>query len=219
MVAINSANVSFTVSATDNVDPSPAIVCSHLSGSSFNFGTTIVTCTATDSESNDTTGTFNVVVRDTIKPTLVITLDDTALNIGDTALVTFTFSEAPVGFDNADVTVENGTIDTIAGSGTVYTATLTPTAGVEDATNKITVGTDWSDANTPTGNAPVGSTESTNYEIDTLAPVAPAISSPTNNANLSINTFTTDGTCETSATVTITNAELQDSPKVITCIG
>lgn len=114
-------------------------------------------------------------MEDTIDPTLVITLDDTALNVGDTALVTFTFSEAPVGFDNADVTVENGTIDTLAGSGTVYTATLTPTVSIEDTTNKITVGTDWSDANTPIGNAPAGSTDSPNYEIDTLAPIQSSV--------------------------------------------
>ena len=59
----------------------PAIVCSHLTGDTFNFGTTIVTCTATDSEGNDTTDDFNVIVEDTIAPTLVITLDDTALNV------------------------------------------------------------------------------------------------------------------------------------------
>lgn len=196
----------------------PAIVCSNLTGDTFSFGTTIVTCTATDSEGNDTTDDFNVIVEDTIDPTLVITLDDTALNIGDTALVTFTFSETPVGFDNADVTVENGTIDTITGSGTVYTATLTPTAGVEDTTNKITVGTDWSDANTPTGNAPAGATDSPNYEMDTLAPLAPVVSSPTNNQNLSINTFTADGVCETGATVSISNTELQDNPKTFVCV-
>ena len=74
------------------------------------------------------------------------------------------------------MTVENGTIDTIAGSGTVYTATLTPTGGVEDTTNKITVGTDWSDANTPIGNAPAGSTDSPNYEIDTLSPIQNPVS-------------------------------------------
>lgn len=219
VVAISSANVSYVVSATDNVDLSPAIVCSHLSGSSFNFGTTIVTCTATDSESNDTTGTFNVVVQDTVKPTLVITLDDTALNIGDTALVTFTFSEAPVGFDNVDVTVENGTIDTIAGSGTVYTATLTPTAGIEDTTNKITVGTDWSDANTPTGNAPVGSTDSSNYEIDTLAPLAPVVVTPSADAPIIHSISTATGTCETGATISISNVNLVTNPTTTTCSG
>lgn len=179
-VAPSSATATFSVSATDNVDTfgapvtsgsAPAIVCSHLSGDTFSFGTTIVTCTATDSEGNDTTDDFNVVVEDTTGPTLIITLDDTDLNVGDTALVTFTFSEAPIGFDNADVSAENGTLDTITGSGTVYTATFTPTTDVEDATNVITVGTDWSDANTPTGNVPTSSTVSTNYTIDTATPI------------------------------------------------
>jgi hypothetical protein len=206
-VAPASAVSTFTVSATDNVDTfwapvtsgsAPAIVCSHLSGDTFNFGTTLVTCTATDSEGNDTTDDFNVIVKDTIAPTVVITLDDTVLNIGDTALVTFTFSEVPVGFDNADVTVENGTIDAITGSGTVYTATLTPTAGVEDTTNKITVGTDWSDANTPTGNAPAGATDSPNYEMDTLAPVQSSVVVTPLNGSVSVSLTTHEN-----ATVTL----------------
>lgn len=58
-VAASSATATFSVSATDNVDTfgapvtsgsAPAIVCSHLSGDTFNFGTTMVTCTATDTE-------------------------------------------------------------------------------------------------------------------------------------------------------------------------
>lgn len=89
-VAPASAPAIFTVSATDNVDTfgapvtsgaAPAIVCSHLTGDTFIFGTTIVVCTATDSEGNDTTDDFNVIVEDTIEPTLAITLDDTALNV------------------------------------------------------------------------------------------------------------------------------------------
>ena len=55
--------------------------------------------------------------------------------------------------------------------------------------------------------------------VDTTPPSAPSISSPTNNQNLSINTFTTDGTCETGANVTISNIQLQDSPKNIACVN
>ena len=39
-----------------------------------------------------------------------MSIDDAALNIGDDALVTITFSEAVTGFTNADVTAENGTL-------------------------------------------------------------------------------------------------------------
>ena len=104
---------------------------------------------------------------DTVRPTVAIVLDDVALNIGDSALVTFTFSEAPTGFANADVSTPNGTLSTIAGGPLVFTATLTPNASVEDATNLISVGTVWTD---PAGNAPAGATVSDNYTIDTLKP-------------------------------------------------
>ena len=81
--------------------------------------------------------------------------------------MTFTFSEEPIGFNDADVTMANGSLSDISGSGTTYTATFTPTAGVTDATNVVTVGTDWTDA---ADNAPAASTESDNYTIDTTAP-------------------------------------------------
>jgi len=52
--------VSFSVTATDDCDPSPTIVCVPASGSIFPVGTTTVTCTATDSSGNEATCAFNV---------------------------------------------------------------------------------------------------------------------------------------------------------------
>lgn len=57
------ATVLYAVSATDNADPNPAIVCQPPSGSSFPIGTTIVTCTATDASGNSTTKSFEVVLK------------------------------------------------------------------------------------------------------------------------------------------------------------
>jgi hypothetical protein len=58
------AAVGYTVTATDNIDPSPAIDCSPASGSLFPLGATTVTCTARDAAGNTTdpvTFTVNVV--------------------------------------------------------------------------------------------------------------------------------------------------------------
>src|SRR3990172_1089140 len=106
---------------------------------------------------------------DVTAPTVAITLSDYALKIADTATVTFTFSEAPVGFAEADVTAPNGSLSSfgVTGDPLVYTAIFTPTASVTDATNVITVGTGWTDA---AGNPPAGSTNSDNYAVDTVAP-------------------------------------------------
>jgi hypothetical protein len=55
--------VSFTVTAEDDLDPSPDVVCTPPSGSFFPRGTTIVTCTATDASGNESTCEFPVTVQ------------------------------------------------------------------------------------------------------------------------------------------------------------
>ncbi len=117
-----------------------------------------------------TTDSANYTV-DTVRPTVAITFSDTVLNAYDTPTVTFTFSEAVQGFTAADVTVENGSIGAVSTTDNiVFTATLTPNAGVEDATNKVTVGTGFADMADATGNAPAAATDSGNFTIDTLIP-------------------------------------------------
>jgi hypothetical protein len=60
--------VNFTVTASDNLDPTPSVVCVPPSGSVFPRGTTIVTCTATDESGNQSVCMFPVVVAPTIRP-------------------------------------------------------------------------------------------------------------------------------------------------------
>jgi hypothetical protein len=57
------ARVTYSVSATDNVDPQPSVNCRPPSGSTFRIGTTTVTCTATDNADNTATKAFPVVVK------------------------------------------------------------------------------------------------------------------------------------------------------------
>jgi hypothetical protein len=65
------AVVSWTIAATDNVDPSPTINCTPSSGSTFPFGTTPVSCTASDDAGNTSAPvSFNVSVVDTTPPVL-----------------------------------------------------------------------------------------------------------------------------------------------------
>lgn len=55
--------VIFSVTAADDCDPSPTVVCVPSSGSMFSVGTTLVTCTATDTAGNESTCQFPVIVR------------------------------------------------------------------------------------------------------------------------------------------------------------
>jgi HYR domain len=51
-------------SAADAVDPAPSVSCSPQSGSTFRFGTTTVTCSATDASGNESTpDEFDVIVQ------------------------------------------------------------------------------------------------------------------------------------------------------------
>jgi Zn-dependent metalloprotease len=61
----------FTVTATDNYDTNVAVTCTPSSGSIFPFGTTTVTCTATDDCLNTSTCSFQVTaVRDVFAPAI-----------------------------------------------------------------------------------------------------------------------------------------------------
>ncbi|MEI7782973.1 MAG: Ig-like domain-containing protein [Betaproteobacteria bacterium] len=80
------------------------------------------------------------VAPDTLAPTLTITSDKTSLKAGDTATITFSFSEDPgASFSASDVRASGGTLGAISGSGLVRTATFTPKAKLTGETS-ITVG-------------------------------------------------------------------------------
>ncbi|MHC5351540.1 Ig-like domain-containing protein [Metapseudomonas furukawaii] len=109
---------------------------------------------------------------DTLRPTLVsIDVDDTVLSVGETATVTLVFSEAVTGLDAGDFTVQNGALSNFSSSdgGVTWTATLTPSAGVADPSNVLTLdNTGYLDA---AGNTGSGTSDSANYQVDTEAPV------------------------------------------------
>jgi hypothetical protein len=85
------ANVFFTVTAFSFVDPppEPTPVCNHNSGDLFPLGTTIVSCSATDSFGTST-ATFPVVVTDTVAPVLHLPADIVTTNPVVTYTVTAT---------------------------------------------------------------------------------------------------------------------------------
>jgi probable HAF family extracellular repeat protein len=64
------ATVSYDASATDNVDPTPVVVCNPASGAVLPVGNTTVACTATDASGNHASASFVVHVVDTTGPTV-----------------------------------------------------------------------------------------------------------------------------------------------------
>jgi len=151
---------------------------------------------------------------DTQRPVLAsaITISDTAFKIGDTATVTFSFTEAVSGFTTADVTVPNGSLSNLSSSdgGITWTATLTPSASTSDATNVLTL--DYTGVTDVAGNAGSGTTDSGNYAIDTVRPTGSVVLSdsaliPGDTALVTI-TFSEAVTGFTNADLLITNGTL-----------
>ncbi|MCW8166917.1 hypothetical protein D8B21_18975, partial [Verminephrobacter aporrectodeae subsp. tuberculatae] len=110
---------------------------------------------------------YSVDTRDTIAPTATITLDNSALTQGQTATVTIRFSEPVNGFDLSDIDLSNanGTLSPFrhGEDRTVWTTTFTPTAGVVDSTNTISL--DLTRVTDDAGNAGVGRAISANYSV------------------------------------------------------
>ncbi len=110
---------------------------------------------------------FNI---DRAPPTVTITVADTSLTAGETSPVSFVFSEAVNQVPPANLTVANGTLSSLTTSNNItWTSTLTPTAGISDPTNVITL--DTSGSSDPAGNPGVGIATSNNYAIDTSLPI------------------------------------------------
>ncbi|MHB2245404.1 Ig-like domain-containing protein [Pseudomonas fitomaticsae] len=158
-----------------------------------------------------TTSSVNYAI-DTARPTVTIVMSDTALKIGDTSLVTFTFSEAVTGFTNADLTIANGTLSAVSSSdgGITWTGTFTPTASITDTTNLISL--DNTGIADLAGNAGSGTSDSANYVIDTVRPTATIVVADSNLAvgetSLVTITFSEAVSGFTTADLTVANGTL-----------
>ncbi|WPN58205.1 Ig-like domain-containing protein [Pseudomonas sp. P9_31] len=175
---------------------------------------TLANTGVTDVAGNTGSGTTNSgnYTIDTVLPTATIVVADNALKIGETSLVTITFSEAVTGFTNADLTIANGTLTSVSSGdgGITWTATFTPTASITDATNLITL--DNSGVQNGSGNAGSGTTDSNNYAIDTVRPTATIVVADTalriGETSLVTITFSEAVSSFTNADLTIANGTL-----------
>jgi Ca2+-binding RTX toxin-like protein len=171
-------NVRITDSASVYIDTTATVLADHtwatptIDVSTLANGTLHITADVTDLAGNPAAQAHVDATLDNVHPTVAIGISDTQLKDGDTATVTFTFSENVTGFNLSDVTSESGTLSGFSGSGSVYTATLTPSASTVDATNVIHVGTGLIDI---AGNSPVLGTDSGNYTVDTIHPTISSI--------------------------------------------
>ncbi|HSS50479.1 MAG TPA: hypothetical protein VLX28_16195 [Thermoanaerobaculia bacterium] len=120
--------VTFTATATDNVDGALPVVCDPASGSTFDPGETIVDCRATDAHANVGTASFTVVIG---APTLDLPADFTVEATGPGgAVVTYTVS-----------TSQGATVACVPPSGATFPlGTTTVQCTATDTLNQTTTG-------------------------------------------------------------------------------
>ncbi|QGZ42430.1 uncharacterized protein DUF4214 [Pseudoduganella flava] len=157
-----------TVLGTDDADDAGSwtIVAGTLAD-----GAHQITATVTDTAGNESPRSpATTVTIDTQGPTMSISSDKASLKAGTTSTITFTLSDDPDGtFSAGDITVHGGSLGPLTGSGTSYTATFTPQAGLEDLATITVSGGAYADK---AGNA--GGTGVTPVLwVDTVAPAAP----------------------------------------------
>jgi membrane-associated protease RseP (regulator of RpoE activity) len=98
-------------------------------------------------------------------------MSNTNLREHGQSTVTITFDQAVTNFDNADLTIENGTLTNVTSSngGKTWTATFTPTANIFDTTNVITL--NLAAVTDLVATPGVGTASSVNYKVDTIVDV------------------------------------------------
>ncbi len=132
-----STAVTYTApTATDETDPpNPAVSCSPASGSGFPLGSTLVTCSATDTAGNTGTSTFHVIVSDVTPPTLSSHADVTANATGASTVVTYTAPSASDAVDpSPSVSCSPASGSGFAVGSTLVTCTATDASGNHSST-------------------------------------------------------------------------------------
>ncbi|MGM8228467.1 Ig-like domain-containing protein [Cellvibrio sp. ARAG 10.3] len=174
------ADANVTIEVSSDVDGVLGTTTSDGSGAwSFTPGAAMtdgahnLTATAADTAGNESAASSALAIEvDTAPPTVGIVVADTNLLVGETSSVTFTFSEAILGFANDDLTIGNGTLTNVSSSdgNVTWTATLTPAADTAAVTNVISL--NLTGVTDIAGNAGAATTDSNNYAVDTQRPTA-----------------------------------------------
>lgn len=127
------ASVRFSVTASDAVDPSPTVSCSHTSGQAFPLGTTTVSCSAKDAAGNTSaSASFTVTVVDTTPP-VVTPPANVDVNTGDPSGIAVTYGAASA----TDLVAGSLTPTCLPASGSNFVVgTTTVTCTATDGTNR-----------------------------------------------------------------------------------
>jgi hypothetical protein len=132
--SVDGAVVNFAASASDVVDGAVDVSCDWSDGDTFPLGTTLVSCSATDTNDNTSHGSFNVNVVDATAPELTLPVDFAVEATGASGAVA-TFSASAFDLVDGDVAVS-----CTPASGTTFPldATTVNCSATDDAGNTAT---------------------------------------------------------------------------------
>jgi hypothetical protein len=168
---VTTANGGHTFTATFTANASVEDATNVITTTNSGFASVATGLTGSGTSDSDN---FTI---DNVRPTLTsITVSDTALRIGETATVSFNFSEPTSPFVvPVSITTANGTLTglTFTNGGATWNLTLTPTASVTDATNVISI--NLATVVDLALNPGTGTAYSPNYSIDTVRPTVSSI--------------------------------------------
>jgi hypothetical protein len=187
--------ITFAATATDVVTVAPAVSCSPASGTTFPYGTTTVSCTATDNAGNSSTGGFTVTVNDPTPPVITAAVSGTMGNNGwytSDVVVTWTVVDP----ETAVSTTGCGAVTVNADGAFSFTCAATSAGGASDETV-----TGKRDATAPLVSAPADITATAtsaagatvNYPAATVletisVPASPVTCSPASGGTFAIGT-------------------------------
>jgi hypothetical protein len=129
--------VTFTVTGTDAVDGTISATCSPASGSTFNAGTTTVTCHATDSHANTGYGTFKVTVTGGANAPIITVPSDITAEAAGPAGTTVAFVATTT--DNATITCTQASGSLFALGTTTVTCAATTSGGTSSDSFNVNV--------------------------------------------------------------------------------
>ncbi|PUE42266.1 hypothetical protein B9Z49_20975, partial [Limnohabitans sp. 2KL-51] len=150
-------------------------------------------------------------------PTIAITTSRTELQLNETALISFSLSQASTNFSREDVTVIGGTLSNWQGSGSNYSAIFTPSAGAGSAAVFVdsqrfsnasgVVNQDGQDSNN-TVSMRIGTATNTSPTVNNSPTANTEVASASSNvSNTTSNVSNTNVTATLAPTVMITSAQ------------
>ena len=142
-----------------------------VAGSSMLLGA--ATASAVASAGHSTAAATVPAVADTTPPSVPVTASASSLHAGQSTTVQFTLSESSTSFTQASVVAVGGTLSHFSGSGTVYSATFTPTANSMVAGRVSVASQQFRDAAGNLNSDGADTNNRVDFSIDTVAPAPP----------------------------------------------